>query len=640
MNRKRAKQAVSILAMTSAALLLSSCVNKQPIVTQDELAREPVTGESWTIMVYMSGGTDERLYGTASDAIKELIDVKYPENVNVIIQTGGCYGWQTEGIDTNYLDRFMAQNGSLQLLERQEQYDMSKSIVLTDFIDWCEGNYPSDHYALIIHGSGSNSAYGIAHDEAYENRSLTLPTISKALSNANTDFDIIGFDAGLTASAETASLLSTSADYLVASQEFMAEGGWNYSGWLNYIIENPTVSVADIAKAACDSYMDECKREKTDDMATMSVIQLSEITGLSQAIEGMAGELSTSPESLKKYSSVSASLTQTECFGANSPEEGYSNMLDINDLAVKTGSATDKTSGRVQEELEKSIIYSVNGKYHRNACGLSIFYPLNQSSDELPRYMEMCPFKRYTEFIAETVANADTGNTVSKGFQDTTAFSDYEIERDRMQYQTVSGSTGIELNMIGNMDIVRRIDQRVFKKTDSGYLLLGNAFELDENRDAGIYKTKNSFNFPLMNGNPISINKIYDNGNYIIYSVPLKIDGVQKNLRIAASKNKNGRTSYKAIGLYEGLGPGSKFSRHISPLRIYNLVTPLFREYSSGELVAGQSFKTWPFGIRLAEKNLTDGSYKTDYLVEYIYGNSFTTQAADFEFFENTISYK
>lgn len=640
MNRKRAKQAVSILALTSAAIILSSCGNKQPIVTQDEIAREPVTGESWTIMVYMSGGTDERLYGTASNAIKELIDVKYPENVNVIVQTGGCYGWQTEGIDTNYLDRFIAQNGSLRLLERQEQDDMSRSIVLTDFIDWCEGNYPSDHYALIIHGSGSNSAYGIAHDEAYENRSLTLPTVSKALNNSNASFDIIGFDAGLTASAETASLLSTSADYLVASQEIMAEGGWNYSGWLNYIIDNPTVSVADVAKAACDSYMDECKRKKNDDMATMSVIQLSEITGLSQAIEGMAGELSTSPESLNEYSGVSVALDKTECFGANSPEEGYSNMLDLNDLAIKTGSATDKTSGRVQEELEKSIIYRVNGKYHSNACGLSIFYPLNQSSDELPRYMELCPFKRYTEFIAETAANADTGNTVSKSFRDTTAFADYEIERNRMKYQTVSGSTGIELNMVGNMDIVRRIDQRVFKKTDSGYLYLGNAFELDENRDAGIYKTKNAFNFPLMNGNAISLNKIYESGDYIIYSTPIKIDGAQKNLRIAASKNKNGSTSYNAIGLYESLGPGSKVSRHISPLRIYNLVTPLFREYSSGELVAGQPFKTWPLGIRLSEKNLTEGSYKTDYCVEYIYDNAFTTQSADFDFFENTISYK
>lgn len=640
MNRIRSKQVISLLALTSASLLFSACGNNKSLVSMEKTEREPTTGESWTVMLYMCGGSDERLYGTASDALKELTNVKYPENINVIVQTGGSYGWQTSGIDTNYLDRFIAQNKSLQLLERQEQDDMSRSIVLTDFIDWCEGTYPADHYALIIHGSGSNSAYGIAHDEAYENHSLTLPVISRAINNADIHFDILGFDAGLTASAETASLLSTSADYLVASQEVMAEGGWNYSGWLKYIKENPTSSVADVAKAVCDTYMDECKKENTDDMATMSVIQLSEITGLSQSIEGMSGELCSVPDALSDYSIVSRSVDETMCFGSNTEEEGYSNMIDLNDLAVKTGTATDKTSGRVQEELEKAIIYRVNGKYRSEACGMSIFYPLNQSSDELPRYMELCPFKRYTEFIAETAANADTGNTVSKKFSDTTAFTDYEIERDRMQYQTVPGSTGIEMNMIGNMDIVRKIEQRIFQKSDTGFLYLGNAAEIDENRDAGIYKTKNTFLFPLMNGNSISINNVYNGENYSIYSVPLKVDGAKKNLRIVAVKKSNGKVSYKSLGLHETLGPGSKSSRHITPLRIYNLVTPLFREYSSGELIEGKSFKTWPTSLRLSEKTLLEGSYKTDYRVEYIYGNAFATQSADFDFFDNTISYK
>lgn len=640
MNRIGSKQVISLLALTSASLLFSACGNNKSFISTDKTEREPATGESWTVMLYMCGGSDERLYGTASDALKELTTVKYPENINVVVQTGGSYGWQTSGIDTNYLDRFMAQNKSLQLLERQEQDDMSRSIVLTDFIDWCEDSYPANHYALIIHGSGSNSAYGIAHDEAYENHSLTLPVISKAISNADIHFDILGFDSGLTASAETASLLSTSADYLVASQEVMAEGGWNYSGWLKYIKENPTSSVADVAKAVCDTYMDECKRENTDEMATMSVTQLSEITGLSQAIEGMAGELSSTPDSLSDYSIVSRAVDETMCFGANTAEEGYSNMIDLNDLAVRTGAAADKTSGRVQEELEKAIIYRVNGKYRSEACGMSIFYPLNQSSDELPRYMDLCPFKRYTEFIAETITNADTGNTVAKSFRDTTAFADYEIERDRMQYQTVPGSTGIELNMIGNMDIVRKVEQRIFCKSDNGFLYLGDAQEIDENREAGIYKTKNNFCFPLMNGNRISLNKVYNGENYSIYSVPLKIDGVQKNLRIAAVKKKDGQASYKSLGLHESLGPGSKASRHITPLRIYNLVTPLFREYSSGELVEGKSFKTWPIPLHLSTENLTEGSYKTDYRVEYIYGNAFTTQSADFDFFENTISYK
>ena len=58
----------------------------------------------------------------------------------------------------------------------------------------------------------------------------------------------------------------------------MAPGGWNYRGWINYIIENPTASLSDVAKAVCDTYMDKCKRQFSDEMATMSVIDTERIS--------------------------------------------------------------------------------------------------------------------------------------------------------------------------------------------------------------------------------------------------------------------------------------------------------------------------------------------------------------------------
>lgn len=640
MNRTGLRFAASLCTSVLSVAILSSCTQNESFVTQTETARDAATGESWTVMVYMSGGSDEYAYGTASNTLKELTEVNYPENLNVLVQTGGSYGWKAQGIDSNYMDRFIAQKDNLCLLERTEQENMAKQGTLTDYIDWCVDTYPAQHYALIIYGSGSNSAYGYAHDELYENDSLTLNELSKALNNSGTHLDMIGFDSDLSATAEAASMLSTSADYLIASQEYMAEGGWNYAGWFNYIKENPTSSIEDIAKAACDTYMAKCKKEGTSDMATMSVTSLSEITSLTQAIEGMSGELNSTPNSLADYSEFSNGIINTITFGANTPDEGYSNMLDINDMAVQIGSAADKTSGRVQEELQKAVIYNVSGKYRNNASGLSIFYPINQSSDELPRYLEFCPFKRYAEFITATSANAGTGNSTTRKFSDTSAYKDYVTERDRMTQKTVAGDTGLELNMEGNMEIVRRVQQRIFQKSDSGYLYLGNAFETDEQKEAGIYKTKNNFTFPLMNGHSISLNVVYDCESYAIYSVPLKVDGAVKNLRIAAVKKDDGTRKYKPLGLYDSLGAGSKYSRHITPLRIYNLVTPLYKEYSTEETVEGESFKTWPIGLHIQEKGLPDGDYKTDFEIEYIYGNSFNSGAADFGFYDNTISYK
>ena len=50
---------------------------------------------------------------------------------------------------------------------------------------------------------------------------LKSTRIATAISNAGMQFDIIGFDAGLTASIENAAALSTYTDYIIASQEEM-----------------------------------------------------------------------------------------------------------------------------------------------------------------------------------------------------------------------------------------------------------------------------------------------------------------------------------------------------------------------------------------------------------------------------------
>jgi len=633
------KRIKSFLMAMLAVFSLSACT-QTVLTTQDEVIKEPPTGEDWTVMVYMAGGSDEHLHGSASDALEEMTKVKYTENLNVVIQTGGSYSWKAGGIDTNYLDRFEAQNGSLRLIERTDLANMGKTATLSDFLMWSEENYEADHYALVIYGNGANSAYGVAHDEPYANESLNLQRISTAIDNANIEFDIIGFDADLMASIELASILSNQTKYLVASQEVMAPDGWNYRDWLTYIIENPTVKVEDVAIAACDTYMDKCRKKGTNDMATMSVTKLKEITNLTQEVNGMAGEMCETVKALSDYSKLSIGLDKVMSFGSKSADEGYSNMIDLNSLALCSDISTDKTSQRVVEELEKSVVYYRNGKYRNEARGLSIFYPFNQSPDELPRYMEISPMKHYKEFLADICSHALTGEDYPNTHTSTKSFMDYGIEKDRIQYVTVAGDTGLELNMVGNMDIVKSVKQRVYKKTDNGYVYLGNAKSVEENKAAGIFRTLNDFTAFELNGNNIQAYTVYEGNGYTIYTSPIKLENEQKNLRFVAEHKANGKDSYKVIGLYDSLGPGSKSSRYITPIRIYNHLTPMFRDYQTNELVGGKVFKTWPLGAIVGEKKLKDGSYKTDFSVMYIYGDSFLSGSADFDVSENGITYR
>ena len=142
------KRTAALIVSVVIALFMCGCSQKN-LTTADKAEREIATGESWTIMVYMSGGQTESVYGKASDALEEMTKIKYPENINVLVQTGGTYSWQLGGIDTNYINRFEMQNKSMRLAERQELDSMGKSSTLESYIEWGRDNYSADHYALI-----------------------------------------------------------------------------------------------------------------------------------------------------------------------------------------------------------------------------------------------------------------------------------------------------------------------------------------------------------------------------------------------------------------------------------------------------------------------------------------------------------
>ena len=51
-----------------------------------------------TLMIYMCGSDLESEYGAASVDINEILSADISENVNVLIQTGGCVDWTNDQI--------------------------------------------------------------------------------------------------------------------------------------------------------------------------------------------------------------------------------------------------------------------------------------------------------------------------------------------------------------------------------------------------------------------------------------------------------------------------------------------------------------------------------------------------------------
>lgn len=161
---------LSIICVIAA--LMGGCYEKD-LVLSDTGYTEPSTGITRSIYIYMCGGDAETSNGSASEAIKEMTEVEYPDNVKVIVQTGGSLSWQESVISPDRLDRFEILNGGVRKVESVEDDNMGTSTTLIDFLKWGNEAYPAEDRMLIIWGQGGTSVGGIAYDARHNYDSLT-----------------------------------------------------------------------------------------------------------------------------------------------------------------------------------------------------------------------------------------------------------------------------------------------------------------------------------------------------------------------------------------------------------------------------------------------------------------------------------
>ena len=105
---------------------------------------------------------------------------------------------------------------------------------------------------------------------------MDLAGISKALKNGGVQFDFIGFDACLMATAETALMLNDYADYLIASEETEPGIGWYYTNWLTKLGENTSMPTVEIGKNIVDDFVSDLRKKCPGQKTTLSVIDLAE----------------------------------------------------------------------------------------------------------------------------------------------------------------------------------------------------------------------------------------------------------------------------------------------------------------------------------------------------------------------------
>ena len=86
------------------ALLLTFMMLFSFNVYADDAAAD---GESWSVYWYLCGSDLETGGGFATTDLMEMMEVQLPENVNIVIQTGGSMQWQNDFVDAEKSQRWL-----------------------------------------------------------------------------------------------------------------------------------------------------------------------------------------------------------------------------------------------------------------------------------------------------------------------------------------------------------------------------------------------------------------------------------------------------------------------------------------------------------------------------------------------------
>ena len=370
--------------------------------------------ESWTILVYLMGDTD--LEEFAIGDVLEMASIPTSPNLNIITLFDRSETYTSESIlnvpDFTDTKIFQIINGELTVLRDDlGEKNLGSSETFAEFIEYGLSAFPADKTGLILwdHGAGWP---GMGPDEDSGDDILTLQEmvlgLESGLANSNIQkLDLIGFDACLMATYEVAKSMAPFANVMVASQELEPGHGWDWKA-LEVITHNPSIEAAELGIEIANAYQSQATAFGTDIDITLSVIDLTKIDILDEAIR----ELSNSflEASLEISPKLGLSVNNSLRFGKSPNPLDDSQMSDLGDFAATLGlyePSLLRDSNNLINAMADILINQVTGPATRSATGLSIYFPeLGEYANE--DYLEIPGLDNWVNLLSEYFSSQES----------------------------------------------------------------------------------------------------------------------------------------------------------------------------------------------------------------------------------------
>ena len=625
-----------LLCVLFLALVLSGCMDED---TKARAQFPDVYGkdDTWLISWYICGSDLESEYGAASADLEELMETDLPPNVRVLILAGGTQTWQNDTF-TRPLNLYLYDADGLHELENLPDADMGSTGTLTNFLRYGAENYPADHRVFVFWDHGGGSAAGVCADERTENM-LRLNDIRQAFSDVYGEhpnappYELVGFDACLMASYETAASLEGYTRYMVASEEVEPGNGWNYDAWISALGDNAAMGGAGLGSVICDTYLAGCREEDTEEEATLSVIDLGRLPQLRAAYGTYSRDVLRHAADLSPafFAALDRAAQRAENYGGNTREMGYANMVDLAGLAQETAHEIPSADALVRA-VKEACIYKVHGDYRRRGGGISSYYSYDGDEDGFSAYVDQdaalmeqkCLL--YTMLYGElpdeaeellagqsTTRRLNALHTQRQQIFNTAALEDrvLNVDRDGSAFVRLSAA---EMDMLSSV----RCNLLYLGVEENVVLYLGSDTNVDADWDGGIFKDNFDGTWPMLDGHPVYIEIVEEGDDYNLYSIPIKLNGMECNLQVAYSYADE---KYRILGARRGLAPNGMSDRNLIRLRPGDMVTTIHYAMSASgddEDFMPVEVDTFRLGSHpeVRDEEVGDGTY--GYLFEFI----------------------
>ena len=350
--------------------------------------------DTWTFMVYLDADNDLEIYGIHD--FFEMSAVGSTSYVNIVVQMDRTPGYDSSYGNWETCKRFLITYGMqptpANAIADIGEVNMGDPSTLVDFVSWSVANYPANHYVLDLWDHGGDW-YGVCWDYSNFYDNIDMIELGSALSQIQTDnsglvLDILGFDTCSGGSIEVAYQVYPYAHYMIASEHYIPDEGWNYTGPLLELTSDPNITPARLGDHILHYYSRFYESLKNtsewymlNESYTLSIVDLSVTASLVAEIDNLGNLLFNNLDYWVNH--IAIARESTEAYLGVWSED----VVDLHHFAENLGfilpnGTIQQLSAAIIQDIETMVLNKTQGTNPENHMvtvdhhnGMSLYFP-------------------------------------------------------------------------------------------------------------------------------------------------------------------------------------------------------------------------------------------------------------------------